>query len=299
MKKIGIVVVTYNRLSLLKEVIDSLRKQTYENRDIIVVNNGSTDDTPIWLKEQNDIKTINQDNVGGAGGFFTGMKFVTENHYDFCWIMDDDVVCEDTALSELIHAYEKVPDAGFICSRVIGINGNPMNTPAPFTGNTGLDYSDIYEKVIDHALVRVNNATFVSVLFSTSIIKEFGLPYKEYFIWGDDHEYTTRISAKKPCYIACKSVAIHKRNIQGILSFETETDPRRLKNYFYMFRNQAFTYFKTARTRDKLSRINGYIRKGIRLMLKGDFKRGSIILKAYWALISFNPQIEYPSNNKE
>lgn len=65
MKKIGIVVVTYNRLSLLKEVIDSLRKQTYESRDIIVVNNGSTDDTPNWLKEQNDIKTITQGNVGG------------------------------------------------------------------------------------------------------------------------------------------------------------------------------------------------------------------------------------------
>lgn len=65
MKKIGIVVVTYNRLSLLKEVIDSLRKQTYESRDIIVVNNGSTDDTPNWLKEQNDIKTITQRNVGG------------------------------------------------------------------------------------------------------------------------------------------------------------------------------------------------------------------------------------------
>ena len=94
-KKVGIVVVTYNRYELLKEVIDALRQQTYQDFQIIVVNNGSTDGTSNWLSLQEDIITITQRNVGGAGGFYTGMKFVAENGYEFCWIMDDDVICID------------------------------------------------------------------------------------------------------------------------------------------------------------------------------------------------------------
>ena len=79
MNKVGIVVVTYNRLSLLKEVIESLRVQSYRDYQIVVVNNGSTDETPLWLEKQKDIITITQDNLGGAGGFHTGMKYVAEH----------------------------------------------------------------------------------------------------------------------------------------------------------------------------------------------------------------------------
>ena len=73
-RNVGIVVVTYNRLQLLTEVIDALRKQTYNDYQIVVVNNGATDGTEKWLSQQRDIITITQENLGGAGGFFTGMK---------------------------------------------------------------------------------------------------------------------------------------------------------------------------------------------------------------------------------
>lgn len=52
---VGIVVVTYNRLLLLKENIESLREQTYTDYKIIVVNNGSTDGTEEWLMYQKDL----------------------------------------------------------------------------------------------------------------------------------------------------------------------------------------------------------------------------------------------------
>ena len=57
-RNVGIVVVTYNRLQLLTEVIDALRKQTYNDYQIVVVNNGSTDGTEKWLSQQRDIITI-------------------------------------------------------------------------------------------------------------------------------------------------------------------------------------------------------------------------------------------------
>ena len=96
-KTVAIIAVTYNMLELLKEEINSLREQTYKDAQIIVVNNGSTDDTLSWLQQQQDIITITQKNLGGAGGFYTGMKYAAENGYKYCWVMDDDVICQPTA----------------------------------------------------------------------------------------------------------------------------------------------------------------------------------------------------------
>lgn len=50
-KKVAAIVVTFNRITLLKECIEALRKQSYADFSIIVVDNGSTDGTNLWLSE--------------------------------------------------------------------------------------------------------------------------------------------------------------------------------------------------------------------------------------------------------
>ena len=292
-KLIGIVVVTYNRLALLKEVIAALREQTYTDTQIVVVNNGSTDGTQAWLELQEDIFTINQSNLGGAGGFFTGMKYVVENGYRYCWIMDDDVVCKPDALQELLEASQRKENIGFVCSRVIGINGCSMNVPTVDERPTANGYAD-YTDLIDYHMIKVVMATFVSVFLPTSVIREMGLPYKEFFIWGDDSEYTSRVSSKYDCYLACKSVVVHKRAIQGALSFFTETNPQRLRNHFYAFRNLTYTLWKKATFKGKLKCLAGRFILLMKLLCKGDILRFRILLKATWATLTFKPQIVYP-----
>ena len=298
MKRVGIVVVTYNRLALLKEAIDSLRNQIYTNREIVVVNNGSTDGTQEWLNAQKDIIVITQQNLGGAGGFFTGMKYVAEHDYDYCWIMDDDVVCHSDALQELVNAYDKKPNIGFVCSKVIGINGCPMNTPTVDdrpSSNGDADFTDL----ITESMIKVKTATFVSVLCSVKTIKEVGLPYKEFFIWGDDTEYTNRISLHHECYMVCKSVVVHKRAIQGPLFFETETNPLRQKMYFYMMRNDAFIEFKYNKLYlNRRMRFRYYVRQykyALSLLLHGRRLQAMIVVRSVLAMLSFNPTIQYPS----
>lgn len=292
--QVGIVVVTYNRLQLLKEVIESLRAQTMKDYDIVIVNNGSTDDTPNWLEKQADIITITQENLGGAGGFHTGMKYVAEHGYEYCWVMDDDVVCNPTALEELIKAYNTVPEAGFVCSRVVGINGKPMNTPTALGAYKDGDYTDTFELVNEHQMVRVTTATFVSVLINTNIIKKIGLPYKEFFIWGDDTEYTRRISKDYRCYVACKSEVLHKRVIQKALSFYEETDERRLQNYFYMIRNTNYLKYRDLSKRAKLGMIRRGYQESFKFWLKGDKTRAKVLFHAYKALMSFHPLVQFP-----
>lgn len=302
MKRVGIVVVTYNRLALLKEAIDSLRNQIYTNREIVVVNNGSTDGTQEWLNAQKDIIVITQQNLGGAGGFFTGMKYVAEHNYDYCWIMDDDVVCQTDALQELVNAYNRKPNIGFVCSKVIGINGCPMNTPTVDdrpSSNGHADFTDL----ITESMIKVKTATFVSVLCSVNTIKEVGLPYKEFFIWADDTEYTNRISLHHECYMTCKSVVVHKRPIQRPLSFDEEPNPSRKKMYFYLMRNIAFVEFKyNNQYRNRTSRLLFYLRRywiSLLLLMRGNFAHAALIIKSTNALWFFSPIVQYPYNAEE
>ena len=84
------VVVTYNRRELLKRNLSCLRANR-PVQSIVVVNNGSTDGTTEWLKEQKDLIVIHQENVGGSGGFYRGIQHAFQLGADWIWCMDDDV----------------------------------------------------------------------------------------------------------------------------------------------------------------------------------------------------------------
>lgn len=297
MGKIGIVVVTYNRLALLKENIQSLREQDYLNREIIVVNNGSTDGTSKWLDQQEDLIVINQSNSGGAGGFFTGLKYVAENEFDYCWCMDDDVICSFNALSELINAAQKLGNYewGFLCSSVFDKKGNPTNIP-----DVDIRRADGYADwtfFLNEGLVKVRFSSFVSVFIPTKNIIKYGLPLKDFFIWGDDTEYTTRLSDNLPCYLVGKSIVKHMREMTQGLSFLNETNPNRLKLYFYMYRNQYYLA-KNGYWHKPFPRLRFFFTKGIlffKALLKFKIRHVLILIKALWKAPMFKTKIEYPA----
>lgn len=295
MKEIAIVVVTYNRFQLLKECIENIRKQTYQNFDIIVVNNGSTDETPIWLKEQNDIITLTQQNLGGAGGFYTGIKYASHNKYKFTWLMDDDTIPTATALEHLVNASQKKNTFGFLCSRVIDINGSTCNYPSiDYLKASNGEY--IWLSDITNNLIRVKNCTFVSVLINNNYLKEIGYPFKEFFIWGDDIEYTTRFSKKYDCYLAFDSLVIHKRVLTQVISIFTEKNKSRVKNHFYAYRNKIYSSWKN----NKAKGIAWYfisLHEAFKLLFKGNFYKSFIVLKALVSVLFFSPKIEFPNDS--
>ena len=207
--------------------------------------------------------------------------------------MDDDVVCSETALEELVKAYNVKENIGFVCSAVQGLDGMPMNVPMVDMRASTNGYP-VYYGLSEYQMIKVQIATFVSVLLSTDIIKEVGLPYKDYFIWGDDTEYTTRISKRYPCYLVCKSEVVHKRKSQGMVSFDTETDKKRLKNYFCYFRNNI----NNVKMHEGFGNLmKCYFRHFIRTMMyffKLDFKRYWVLTRAMFSAMFFRPKVEYP-----
>ena len=192
---IAAVVVTFNRLTLLKECIEGLRNQTHKLDSIIVINNGSTDGTDIWLNEQLDLHVIHQENLGGAGGFARGINEAYERDFEWIWVMDDDGLPNLDCLEKLL-----IEKSNYKVIAPLVIN---TEHPKEVSFVNPLNLSDVIS-VQNKCRVIINWATFLNgILFNRYVIEKVGLPNKDLFIWGDEREYLHRI---------LKNKIDHKRN---------------------------------------------------------------------------------------
>ncbi len=187
--KIAAVVVTYNRLALLIQCINSLRNQTLKLDEIIVVNNSCTDGTSEWLLANHDLTVITQDNLGSAGGFYTGIKSAYEKGYDWIWCMDDDAELEKNALYELVNNLNH--------NEIIILNSLVVSNENKDVLAFGLYCSegDIYFDKVSSLKYPTFEGTanfFNGTLIPREFVKKLGLPLKVLFIRGDEYEYFLR-----------------------------------------------------------------------------------------------------------
>lgn len=238
--KINCVVVTYNRLSLLKECLSALENQTYPIQRIVIVDNCSTDGTSEFLDSLTDTRYLiihSKENIGGAGGFSLGLKSAVLEGCDYTWLMDDDTIPSSTALEELVKVTLLDENVGFVCSQVNWTDGKPhaMNKAC-------LIYKNGVQSKVEHNGVlgiHCNLASFVSVLVNTKAVYQLGLPIKEFFIWCDDLEYTLRIANSYPCFYAPNSIVCHKTATNYSPSID-KAPANMAWRFYYSIRNSCY-----------------------------------------------------------
>lgn len=182
--KILAVIVTYNRRDDLQCCIASLRKQTLLGFDILVVNNGSTDGTKEYLDNEQGLIVVHQENLGGAGGFYTGEKYAYDNGYEWVWLMDDDGIADSKQLETLMkYALEKK----YPVLNAIVLNKERPEELAFFAPIKNIE--ELKGQQLTTSFVHPFNGT----LFHRSVMEKVGLIKKEMFIWGDEMEYMERL----------------------------------------------------------------------------------------------------------
>lgn len=304
---IDCVVVTYNRLSLLKENLQALKQQTFIIHKIFVIDNCSTDGTREFLDSLNNDTQMEiihlPENKGGAWGFHEGIKQAALSGCDYIWIMDDDTIPNDNALEELIKGGALSKHIGFVCSKVVWIDGsihkmNKAGLIRPIQEISLPDIPSVYG-------IPCSNCTFVSVMFKTSVIFQVGLPIKEFFIWHDDIEYTSRITqAGYEGYYIEKSVVVHK-TAKNYAPHIEDTPQKDLWKFYYQARNTTFIARKSKpnklifyisilnKYRRYLRKINKRQDKECCEFIKKEIKRGCL------DGLKFNPPIEYIQQNSD
>lgn len=240
--KIVALIVTHNRFALLKESIEAIRMQSRRPDEILIVNNGSTDGTKSWLDAQSDLVNIHQDNLGCSAGFNIGIKTAYRNGADWVWAMDDDSIPFPDALEKLISCADKIPAEhriGFLSSRVEWSDGTPhiMNIPHIGIFQNGLPFNYFDRQ----GASLIATCSFVSVLYKREAIAEIGIPYKEFIIWGDDEEYSKRITRKGFLGLYVPSSIVLHKTAENYSASIFEDNERNIWKYEHGIRNKLFT----------------------------------------------------------
>lgn len=245
-KCVAAIIVTYNRLNLLKRCVSGLRNQSYKDFDIIVVNNGSSDGTEEWLRKQTDIIAISQSNSGGAGGFYSGMKKAYDDGYEWIWLMDDDGLAENNQLRNLLN--------GALSLNSLFVNALVCNIESTECLSFGLIYSRrltyLVKDVVNVSSIPDSINPFNGTLINRKVVSKVGLIKKEMFIWGDEKEYTFRAQrAGFGVYTITNAIHYHPRSKgdkKNIIPFYKKYQfvVPSIERQKIKFRNDGFIYTK-------------------------------------------------------
>ena len=298
MDKIAAVIVTYNRKELLVKSIASVLRQTKGNPDVLVIDNASTDMTQDTVKElyENDsrVKYYNTgSNLGGAGGFSYGINYAVNLGYEYIWIMDDDTYPDECALENLLGVAEKLDgEFGFLSSYVKWTDGSScvMNIPTLCSKKWRCDIPFHFE----NRIIPLESTSFVSMFFSSNVVREVGLPIKEFFIWADDVEYSERISSRYASYFVYDSQVVHAIKSNIGTSIVDEEDEQRLTRYRYLYRNKHYI----AKRKSKRARlfllfeVKNTVRDIMKSTSSKKWQKVKIVVASYLSGAFFNPQID-------
>lgn len=187
MERIAAVVVTYNRLTDLTMCLQSVQRQSRQPDTIFVVNNGSTDGTDEWLSRQAGVIVLTQTNLGGAGGFATGIDRAYQEGYDLIWCMDDDCLAATDALEKLLTS----PNIGPGIKNCMSVSNQDNGELAFFVDLPSRTFRQVTDMLPFDLLFGVASL-FNGTLISAEVVRVIGVPDKRLFIWGDEVEYMTR-----------------------------------------------------------------------------------------------------------
>lgn len=301
MNLVAAIVVTYNRQKFLVKCIHALLEQSIKC-DILIIDNASTDKTFEYIKQakkeyQNIFYFNTGENLGGAGGFNYGIKKALFMKYKYIWLMDDDCFPTKTAL-EILLKYDKILNGkyGWLASEVLWTDFSLCKMNYPKLKRRIKNNFDMYH------LIEAIQASFVSLFLTVDTVKCVGLPVKEFFIWGDDVEFTRRIAVRKKLksFYVPESKVIHAMRDNNGSNIATDTVSR-LDRYIYAFRNEYFLFHK-----EGIKGILFYhmkccfnILKIICIAKSERIKRMKIIIDGYMKGKNFHPCIEYFQTRNE
>ena len=203
-----VIISTFNRCAFLREALDSVRKQTVPVDKIIVVDDGSTDETRDYLTElESEVTVLRQKNSGKAVALNKALSLITKG---WVWIIDDDDLVPPSAHETLLNLTKQGPDFPFVYGRHNRFQNEDGESVYLDTGYWSVCENDAF-------LWQTLNDLFVhqgAMLVDRAAFDEVGL-FNETLIRSQDYDMLLRLA----CLAAPNStreIVLHQRIHNGI-----------------------------------------------------------------------------------
>ena len=199
--RVAIVIVNWNKKNEVLDLLQSLREIRYDNYQIFVVDNASTDGSAdaIGLKFPEAELIENSQNLGGTGGFNTGIRHVLEDGgFTYIWLLDNDAEIEESSLINNIEVLETHPDAGIVGSLILNkdYRDNIVECGAFIDWKHGTfipNCRNMELNRIKQDIVNVDYVAICSAVVRVEVLQKVGFMDERYFVIWDDMELGTKV----------------------------------------------------------------------------------------------------------
>ena len=290
MPKVSVIIPTCNRAEYITQAIDSVLAQTYTDYEIIVVDDGSTDNTKEVMEPYMDrIRYIYQENAGVSAARNTGIKAAKG---DWVAFLDSDDEWLPGKLAVQIRAVERHPQ---LVAHMVNVNLTNYNDSGlssflhckfPFEGNEGI----IDDPFIQHFKYKTI-AMPVAVMCRKECAIKAGL-FDESFVCGEDYDFMCRLALQGSWGYCWDELAMMYRRCEKTVNLSVLKE-----DYTVTLRNQIKTHKKLLEyelteleRKVVLSYLVGCHRRlGLEFLLRG---RGGEARKAYEEACSVRPELK-------
>lgn len=189
--KVSIIILNWNNYKDTKECLESLKKISYSNYEVIIVDNGSENDSTQKLQKEFPQHTYlyNKDNLGFTGGNNIGMEYAIKAGTDFVLVLNNDVIVANNFLELLVNIALKNPNIGIVGPAIYFYREPKKLSP---TGGK-INYWRINNKVYDLAKPMEMDWIFgCCLLIKREVIETIGYFYVPFFISYEDVDYCVR-----------------------------------------------------------------------------------------------------------
>lgn len=290
--RVSVVIVNYNGMSHLPELLSSLSEQTYPNIEVIMVDNRSTDESVEYVRADFPlVKVLAQDrNVGFAGGNNVGIKVATGK---YVFLLNNDTTCDRRAIERMVAVAEASPKPPVVAP-LIKFYDLPgfINSVGNYVKPNGWG-SDGYIGYVDTGILdsveEVTSACFGAVMIPRTVLEDVGGLDEKYRFYYEDSDWSYRAWARGHRIVfAREAVVYHKFNST------MNTLPSSFKMSLVVSNRMRFALQNLSRGSAFLFARN-YLKEDVRKFL-GSVKRRdlawlSILTSAYWRLFLGMPGI--------
>jgi glycosyltransferase involved in cell wall biosynthesis len=230
--RISVVVPTYNRAEFLPATLDSILAQTLAPAEVIVVDDGSTDDTAeVVRKYEPRVKYMAIENSGVCRARNAGVRSSTGNWIAFC---DSDDLWRSGKLMLEAELARKAPEAAFIFSNFTSVRNNVWSPRDNLSENPGF-FDSLATEEIGPDLILVKETLYPKVVRLFSIAPSAILISREYFdqIGGEDERFSREIAEDFEFVLRCvrrAPIGVVTRPMVGMRKHEGNVSLSQLRN---------------------------------------------------------------------
>jgi glycosyltransferase involved in cell wall biosynthesis len=186
--RVSIVIPTYNRSGIVRRAIDSVLAQTYADLEVVVVDDGSTDDTRAVLENyESRVRYVRQENAGPAAARNHGMRVARG---EFIGFLDSDDLYFPENVAAHLRAFERSPEAGLVYTgiEIVDHEGKRIKDVRPNPEDRGF----VFER-----LIRYNFITSSTVLMRRAAM-EFAGSMNTSLWFAEDWYFWLRVASRFP-----------------------------------------------------------------------------------------------------